>query len=76
MTRHSMRLVKLRFWQNRFGKGDKTPQQANMNLARRPKRPHFIPYLALPVYLKARSRVEWLDYLPVFEEFERAFHVV
>ncbi|MCZ7580825.1 MAG: HNH endonuclease [Fimbriimonadaceae bacterium] len=57
-------------------KGDKTPQQANMNLARRPKRPHFIPYLALPVYLKARSRVEWLDYLPVFEEFERAFHVI
>ena len=34
-------------------KGDKTPAQAHMKLARKPKRPHFIPYLSLPLYLKA-----------------------
>lgn len=50
-------------------KGDKTPQQANMKLARKPKRPHFIPYLSLPLYLKAVGREEWQMYLPVFEEF-------
>lgn len=50
-------------------KGDKTPAQANMKLARKPKRPHFIPYLSLPMYLRAQGRDEWRDYLPVFEEF-------
>ncbi len=50
-------------------KGDKTPQQARMSLLKRPKRPHFVPYLSLPVYLKARSREEWTMYLPIFEEF-------
>lgn len=50
-------------------KGDKTPQQANMKLRRSPRRPHFIPYLALPAYLKARGKDEWSLYLPVFEEF-------
>lgn len=50
-------------------KGDKTPNQAQMKLARRPKRPHFIPYLSLPLYLKAQSKDEWRLYLPYFEEF-------
>ena len=50
-------------------KGDKTPQQAHMKLARKPKRPHFVPYLSLPVYLKARFKDDWKMYLPVFEEF-------
>lgn len=50
-------------------KGDKTPQQANMKLMKRPKRPHFIPYLSLPSYLRAQHRQEWRDYLPIFEEF-------
>src|SRR5688572_6281777 len=27
-------------------KGDKTPQQANMKLARKPRRPHFVPYIS------------------------------
>jgi 5-methylcytosine-specific restriction endonuclease McrA len=49
-------------------KGDKTPTQARMQLLRRPKRPRFVPYLSLPVYLKARSREEWRDYLPIYEE--------
>ena len=50
-------------------KGDKTPAQANMKLARKPKRPHFIPYLSLPMYLRAQGRDEWRDYLPTFDEF-------
>ncbi len=50
-------------------KGDKTPAQAHMKLTRRPKRPHFVPYLSLPIYLKARAREEWQLYLPIFDEF-------
>lgn len=50
-------------------KGDKTPQQAHMRLARKPRRPHFVPYLSLPLYLKAQNREDWRMFLPVFEEF-------
>lgn len=50
-------------------KGDKTPQQANMKLRNRPRRPHYVPYLSLPKYLKAIQRSEWQFYLPVFDEF-------
>ncbi|HLK15764.1 MAG TPA: HNH endonuclease [Fimbriimonadaceae bacterium] len=50
-------------------KADKTPQQANMKLIRKPRRPHFIPYLSLPLYLKAQGRDDWRMYLPIFEEF-------
>lgn len=51
-------------------KADKTPQQAHMKLARKPRRPHFIPYLALPTYLRAHTHEDWRDYLPVFESFD------
>lgn len=50
-------------------KGDKTPQQARMPLARKPRRPHFVPYLSLPVYLRAQGIEDWRMYLPIFEEF-------
>ena len=50
-------------------KADKTPNQAHMKLARKPKRPHFVPYLSLPVFLKAQGKDEWRMYLPFFEEF-------
>jgi len=50
-------------------KADKTPQQAHMKLARKPRRPHFIPYLSLPLYLKAQGRDDWRMFLPQFEEF-------
>lgn len=53
-------------------KGDKTPQQAHMKLARKPKRPHFVPYLSLPLYLKAQNRDDWQMFLPFFEEFAPA----
>lgn len=52
-------------------KGDKTPQQANMKLRTTPRRPSFIPYLALPTYLKVRGRDQWSVYLPQFDEFGR-----
>lgn len=54
-------------------KGDKTPQQANMKLARKPRRPSFIPYLSLPTYLKAQGRDEWRDFLPYFPELQDAY---
>lgn len=50
-------------------KGDKTPQQARMRLRTNPRRPHFIPYISLPAYMKARQREDWSFYLPVFEAF-------
>lgn len=51
-------------------KADKTPQQAHMKLARKPRRPQYVPYLALPTYLKAHTRADWTDYLPRFEAFD------
>jgi 5-methylcytosine-specific restriction endonuclease McrA len=53
-------------------KGDKTPQQANMRLRSKPRRPHYVPYLSLPKYLKAIQREEWQFYLPMFDEFATA----
>lgn len=50
-------------------KGDKTPKQARMALLRAPRRPHYVPYLSLPCYLKAMANEEWQLYLPVFEAF-------
>jgi 5-methylcytosine-specific restriction endonuclease McrA len=50
-------------------KAAKTPQQAGMKLARKPRRPHFVPYISLPLYLKAKGRGEWQMFLPQFEEF-------
>jgi len=55
-------------------KGDKTPQQARMKLRTIPRRPHFIPYISLPSYLKAQQRSEWQFYLPVFEAFSKEGH--
>ncbi len=40
-----------------------------MKLARKPKRPHFVPYLSLPTYLRAQGRDDWKIYLPIFDEF-------
>lgn len=50
-------------------KADKTPTQAKMKLRTTPRRPHFIPYISLPAYLKARNQEAWSLYLPVFEAF-------
>ncbi|MCX7800739.1 MAG: HNH endonuclease [Fimbriimonadales bacterium] len=51
-------------------KGDKTPQQARMNLLRQPSRPHYVPYISLPQYLRARREPEWSPFLPRFDAFE------
>jgi 5-methylcytosine-specific restriction endonuclease McrA len=48
-------------------KGEKTPAQARMVLARQPKRPSYVPFISLPHYVKAKEKHEWLQYLPNFE---------
>lgn len=50
-------------------KGDKTPTQARMNLARQPRRPQYVPYLSLQKYVRAVRRDDWALFLPVFDEF-------
>ncbi|HXH60596.1 MAG TPA: HNH endonuclease [Fimbriimonadaceae bacterium] len=50
-------------------KGDKTPDQARMRLARKPRRPKYVPYLSLQKYVRAVKRDEWTTFLPVFDEF-------
>lgn len=52
-------------------KGDKMPKQAGMVLKTLPKRPHYIPYISLPCYLRAKVREEWMIYLPHFEGIGR-----
>jgi 5-methylcytosine-specific restriction endonuclease McrA len=54
-------------------KGDKTPKQANMKLKTTPRRPKFIPYLALPQYIKAIHKDDWSPYLPVFDDFAERY---
>ena len=51
-------------------KGDRTPQQARMRLLRQPSRPHYVPYISLPQYLRARREPDWTPFLPRFEAFE------
>lgn len=50
-------------------KGDKTPEQAKMKLARKPRRPQYVPYLSLQKYIRAVKREDWMLFLPVFDEF-------
>jgi 5-methylcytosine-specific restriction endonuclease McrA len=50
-------------------KGDKTPEQAKMKLARHPRRPQYVPYLSLQKYIRAVKREDWMLFLPVFDEF-------
>lgn len=50
-------------------KGDKTPEQAKMKLARKPRRPQYVPYLSLQKYIRAVKRDDWMMFLPVFDEF-------
>lgn len=37
-----------------------------MKLVKTPKRPHYIPYISLPEYLRAKEREDWMQYLPVW----------
>jgi 5-methylcytosine-specific restriction endonuclease McrA len=52
-------------------KADKPLSQSNMKLKREPRRPRYVPYISLTCYLKAQSREEWMQYLPVFEGLMR-----
>ncbi|MBX3096003.1 MAG: HNH endonuclease [Fimbriimonadaceae bacterium] len=51
-------------------KGDKTPNQAHMKLKRQPRRPHYVPYLSLQKYVRARQNHDWHFYLPTFDAFD------
>lgn len=53
-------------------KADKLLHQSHMKLMREPRRPRYIPYISLTNYLRAQSREEWMQYLPVFDGLVRA----
>lgn len=47
-------------------KGNKTLEDAEMTLARPPRRPRFIPYLSYATFTDALRHQEWRDYLEPF----------
>jgi 5-methylcytosine-specific restriction endonuclease McrA len=50
-------------------KGDKTLQQAGMQLRRHPKKPRYIPFISLVKYLDGKRNEDWRVYLPMLKEF-------
>jgi 5-methylcytosine-specific restriction endonuclease McrA len=53
-------------------KGDKLPQRAGMKLRRKPRRPHYVPYISLQHYLRGQKNEDWMLYLPVFSDLTPA----
>lgn len=49
-------------------KGDKMLPQSGMKLARRPKRPRYVPYISLTKYINGTKNEVWRDYLPIFTD--------
>jgi 5-methylcytosine-specific restriction endonuclease McrA len=49
-------------------KGDKLLQHTGMKLARRPRRPRYVPYISLTKYINGTKNDVWRDYLPVFTD--------
>ena len=49
-------------------KGDKTLEQANIVLAKQPRRPRYIPFVSLTKYLEGARNEMWRDYLPIFND--------
>jgi len=49
-------------------KGDKLLQHSGMKLARRPRRPRYVPYISLTKYINGTKNDVWRDYLPVFTD--------
>jgi 5-methylcytosine-specific restriction endonuclease McrA len=49
-------------------KSDKLLHQANMRLARPPRRPRYVPYISLTKYLIGRKNEVWRNYLPAFAD--------
>ena len=47
-------------------KGDHTPREANLTLARVPQRPRFIPYLSFATFRQALDKPVWRTYLEPF----------
>ncbi len=44
-------------------KGDRTPEEAGMNLLRKPRRPGYVPYVSYPKFVAACHNQLWLEYL-------------
>ena len=49
-------------------KGDKMLPQTGMRLMRNPRRPRYVPYIALTKYVNGTKNDVWRDYLPVFTD--------
>lgn len=49
-------------------KGDKMLQNTGMKLARRPRRPRYVPYISLTKYINGTKNEVWRDYLPIFTD--------
>lgn len=47
-------------------KGNRTPEQVNLKLLRRPQKPRLIPYLSYSTFRAALSNAKWRDYLEPF----------
>jgi len=45
-------------------KGDRSPQDANMTLVRKPKRPSYIPYISYAIVDRGLGDEDWKKYLP------------
>jgi len=49
-------------------KGNRTPEEAGMDLMRRPFRPKFIPYISYTKFLSAASNPTWRPYLAPYAD--------
>jgi hypothetical protein len=49
-------------------KGDKMLSQTVMKLIRQPRRPRYVPYIALTKYVNGTKNDIWRNYLPTFTD--------
>jgi len=56
-------------------KGDKLLVQTGMKLMRQPRRPRYVPYIALTKYVNGTKNDIWRNYLPTFTDVG-GFHVL
>ncbi|MDR3707717.1 MAG: HNH endonuclease [Capsulimonadaceae bacterium] len=56
-------------------KGDKLLSQTGMKLMRPPRRPRYVPYIALTKYVNGTKNDIWRNYLPTFTDVG-GYHVI
>ena len=49
-------------------KGDKTLAQLGVTLKQQPKRPKYVPFISLTMFIAGTRNEIWRDYLPVFDD--------